>query len=145
MAIYFPRVDYASWFVSGALVTPPRRVARKSERGEHRKAGCRLGDGGHCGCARQIVALLLPVPCPFCIQLAKRAASNHEPYVIGRLALSPPLLITLYSYDPSEPDRDMPAVLTAEQPRISSSPLRPQPPEPAGGESLRTVACDSRC
>jgi hypothetical protein len=38
---------------------------------------------------------VLPEPHPFCIQLANRAASNQLTYVIGRLLLSPPLLITL--------------------------------------------------
>jgi hypothetical protein len=45
---------------------------------------------------------VLPLPWPLVIQLANLAASNQLTYVIGRLPLLPPLLITLYEYEPED-------------------------------------------
>ena len=58
-----------------------------------------------------VVLLCAPVGWPFAIQLANRAASHQLTYGIGRFALFPLLFITLYVYEPLEPDREMPAML----------------------------------
>ena len=59
-----------------------------------------------------VAAVCAPVGLPLCSQLQKRAASNQLTYVIGRLLLSPPLLMTAYFEPALAPDvYEIPAML----------------------------------